>query len=722
MNYLHLFGITQDAPRLGVVTPLVFTYKFLAVVIYHTHISFNLLNSVLHTQWMGKMHSHGSLNKIETEKSVFGFLRRKRRGKLHISPELNEFERLRSLPSPHTSPLPVCWNTPVKIRNHYLSRSTAQLLPPPLPVKIMSKIQARTPDLKINTDNANDTEAASKQDADSVLSAVFNSSPSGFENQKAKPLRRGVSLHKSRSMGAIRDKARPFELSPTRNELLKPEHSLTEVNKSADSSYEPSSDDGQDNEELLQGEYNKLFQIGREKGYDDDEVRQWVDYILQHGLPDLKTGSDVDSEVIETEVDCNKARVPEFTQRDPAVKEIERHYLQDVFGKDTISTRQLLVDNQYTSDEPAASSEPHAIYLHNNSDIASHTTFKAYCRDTMSPFPSSAASPSFHLAAPKIEQSYVADSCGSDYRSATSDADPVWFRADMESDEFRDSPDIGFKAKNTAAQEQELKVMGTSAIKNTPHQGAFNPSKKTEYSLYPRTHGTPNGLIPLLLPLRYNKEKLHEDGQSSSFNRSPVSKTSSSSDHREDNLVQATGRSAPLDRKWKEQLSEAPATLANLVDRPTSTDSYADHDYDSLIDSFEDKQSEAANLSGTASEVSTSYSDSPTLGYAHLSTPSATLQDIYTPASSRFHPQSLPSFSPSANDKVKMPPKNVGPGKFKASPRDVSLPSPCDTFSESSFNSRRRESTVSTKWDEEMRYANEKVDSYDYVTPLPGSY
>ena len=720
---MHLFGITQDAPRLGVVTPLVFTYKFLAAVICHTHIAFNLLNSVLHTRWMGKMHSNGSLNKIEAEKTVFGFFRRKRRGKHHISPEVSEFERLSSLPSPHTSPVPVCWNTPVKIRDYYLSKSTTQLLPPPLPVKIMAKIQARTPDLTISTDTADDTEAPSKQDADFVLSAVFNSSPSGFENQKAKPLRRGVSLHKSRSMGAIIDKARPFELSPTRNELVKPEHSLTEANKSAASSSESSSNDGLDHEELLQAEYNKLFQIGRERGYNDDDVRQWVDYILEHGLPDLKTGSEVESEVIETEVDCNDTRVPEFTQRDPAVKEIERHYLQDVFGKDTMSTRQLLMDHQYTSDEPAASSEPHAIYLHHNSDIASHTTLKAYCRNTMSSFSSSAAGHSFHLAAPKIEHNSAAENCGSDYRSAAPDAGPVWFRADMDGDEFGDSPDTGIKAKDRATQEQELKVIDTSAIENTPHQGAFNPTKMTDGTFYPGTHGTPNGLIPLLLPLRYNKEKLHDDGQSSSFNRSPGLKTSSRSNHREeDYLVQATGRSAPLNRKWKEKLSEATATLANLADRPTSTDSYADQSYDSLIDYFEDKQSEAADLSGIASEVSTSYSDSPTLGYAHFSTTSATLQDIYTPTSSRFNPRSFPSFSPSANNKMKMPPRNVGPGKLKASPREVSLPSPCDAFSESSFNSRRRESTVSTKWDEEMRYANEKVDSYDYITPLPESY
>ena len=717
---MHLFGITQDAPRLGVVTPLVFTYTFLAVVIYHTYILSSLLNSVLHTRWMGKMHSDGSLNKIESEKTVFGFLRRKRRGKLHISPEVNEFERLSSLPSPHTSPLPICWNTPVKIRNHYLSKSTAQLLPPPLPVSIMANIQARMPDLTINTDTANGIGPPSKQDADFVLSAVFNSSPSGFENQKAKPLRRGVSLHKSRSMGAIRDKARPFELSPSRNELVKPEYGLTEAEKSANFSSESSLDDGLDHEELLQAEYNKLFQIGRERGYDDDEVRQWVDYILEHGLPDPKTGSDVDSEVEETEVDCNKARVPEFTQRDPAVKEIERYYLQDVFGEDTVSTRQLLMDNQYTSDELAVSPGPHAIYLHGNSDIASHTTLKAYCRDTMSSSSSFAASHSFHLAAPKVEQRCLADSYGSDYRSATPDADPVWFRADMDGHEFRDSSDTGFKAKNTAAQ---LKVMGTRAIENTPHQGAFKPSKMTDGSLHSGTHSTPSGLIPLLLPLRYNKEKLHDDGQSRSLNRSPGLKTSSSLDHREEgNLVQATGRPAPLNRKWKEQLSEATATLANLADRPTSTDSYADQSYDSLIDSFEDKQSEAADLSGIASEVSTSYSDSPTLGYAHLSTPSATLQDIYTPTSSRSHPRSLPSSSPSANDNMKMPHKNVGPGKFKVSPRDVSLPSPCDTFSESSSNSRRRESTVSTKWDEEMRYANEKVRFRGYIIPLPGSY
>ena len=114
-----------------------------------------------------------------------------------------------------------------------------------------------------------------------------------------------------------------------------------------------------------------------------------------------------------------------------------------------------------------------------------------------------------------------------------------------------------------------------------------------------------DGLIPLLLPLRYNKEKLNDGGQSS-----------------------ATGRSAPLDRRWKEQFFEATSTLANLAARPTSTDSYEDQAYNSLSDSFEDKRSETADLSGIASEVSTCHSDIPTLGYACFSTPSATLQGI----------------------------------------------------------------------------------------------
>ena len=240
--------------------------------------------------------------------------------------------------------------------------------------------------------------------------------------------------------------------------------------------------------------------------------------------------------------------------------------------------------------------------------------------------------------------------------------------------------------------------MSTSAIVNPQDKATFTPSKMTESNLYPSTHRTPNGLIPLLLPLPCNKEKLHERGQSSTI-----------------------GRLAPLNRKWNEQHSEATATLTNLADRPTSTDSYEDQSYDSLIDSLEDKQSEAADLSGVASEVSTSYSDSPTLGYAHLSTPTTTVQDIYGPTSSRSQPRSSPLFSPFANYKKKMPPKK-GPGKFKVSPRDVSLPSPCDTFSESSFNSRCREPTVVTKWDEEMRYANEKVGPHEYITPLFGSY
>ncbi len=649
---MHSFGITQDAPRLRDVTPLVVTYKFLAVATHHTHISFNLLRSVLHTRWMGKMHSDGSLNKKKTRKSVFGFLRPKIRCKFHISPELNEYERLRSLPSPHTSPVPIYWNTPVKIRNYYLSELTAQLLPPPLPVKIMSKIQARTPDLTVNTDTANNTKAPSKQDADVVFSAIIKSSPQGFENQKAKPLRRGVSLHKSRSMGAIRDESRPFELSPTRNEPVKPEQSPTEANKSADSSSESSSDDGSDREELLQAEYNKLLQIGRERGYDDDDVRRWVDYVLEHGLPDFKTGSEEDSESIETEVDCNKARIPEFTQRDLAVKEIERHYLQDVFGQDTISTRQLLVDNQYTSDALAASSGQHAIYLHGNSDIASHTTLKACCHDSTSPSSSSAASHSFNLAAPEIEHSNVVDSCGSDDRPATPNAGRDWFRADMNDDGFRESPDIGLKAKDTAAQGQELKATGTQ------HQGAFIPSRMTGHSLYADARASlntniidNNGLIPLLLPLRYNK------GSSVAHRRTCNGSTAAS---------------------------------------------------------VADPSSEAADLSGIASEVSISYPDSPTLGYAHRSTPSTTSQNILTPTSSQLHPRSLPSYSPSTNDKMKLPQQNVGSGRYKVGPRDVSLPSPCGTFSESSSHSDRRESTISTKWDEEMRYAIEKVGSRDH--------
>ena len=61
----------------------------------------------------------------------------------------------------------------------------------------------------------------------------------------------------------------------------------------------------------------------------------------------------------------------------------------------------------------------------------------------------------FHfLLLPKVEQSYVAHGCGSDYRSATPDANPVWFRVDMDSDELRDSPNIGPKAKDIASQEE----------------------------------------------------------------------------------------------------------------------------------------------------------------------------------------------------------------------------------------------------------------------------
>ena len=615
------------------------------------------------------MHSDASLNEIKSEKTVFGLLRRKRRGSLHISSEITEFERLKSLPLPHTSPVPIYYNTPVKIRDYYLSKSTVQLLPRPSPFKIMAKSQAQTPNLTINTDTANDTEPH-------------------------------VLLHKSRSMGTIRDNARPFELSPTRNEVGKPEHSLTKANHSSDSSTESSSDYGLDHEELLQAEYSKLIQIGREKGYNDDDIHHWV---LDHGLPDPKTGSKVDSEVIEAGVDYNKARVPEFTQRDLAVKEIERHHLQDIFGEDIIST--FFVDNQNTSTELTASSGSHPIYLQDNADIASHTTIKACGHDTMCSPSSSATSHNTHLPAPKIEQTDVADtesaltdllkslekpqdqragrpSCGSDHKSATPDAEPVWFRADMDCDGLPDTSDTGFNAKNTAVQEQEMKAMGRSAFELTQRKGAFNPSKMTESSLGQGTYRTPDGLIPLLLPRRYNKEKLNDGRQSS-----------------------GTGISTPLNQKWKEQLSEATATLANLADSRTSIDSYENQSYNS---SFEDKQSQAADQSG----------DSPTLGHAHLSPPSASLQNIYTPNSSRFHPRSLPSFSPFANNSMKMPPKTVGPGKFKASPRDVSLPSPCDTFSESSVNTRRRASTIHTKetkeFDEKMRYALERVSSCCY--------
>ena len=67
-------------------------------------------------------------------------------------------------------------------------------------------------------------------------------------------------------MGVMRDKARPFELNSPGNELVKSEHSLIEAAKSVDSSSDSSSDEGPDNEELLQAEYNKLFQVGRGRG------------------------------------------------------------------------------------------------------------------------------------------------------------------------------------------------------------------------------------------------------------------------------------------------------------------------------------------------------------------------------------------------------------------------------------------------------------------------
>ena len=703
---MHLFGITKDAPRLGDVTLFLFTYNFWTVVIFHTHILFNLQNPVLHTLWMGKMHSDGPLKEKKIKKPVFGFLRRKRSGKFHISPEVNEFERLSSLPPPHTSPVPIYRNTPVKIKNYYLSEST---------VNIMSKLEAGTPDLTLNTNTTNNTKVPPKEDSHFIFSAAFDSSPQGFENRKAVPLQRSGSLHKSRSMGAIRDKSRPFESSPTRNEPVKPDHSPTEAKKSPKSASEPLSNDGLDHEELLQAEYNKLFQIGREIGYDDDEVRQWVDYVLEHGLPNPKAGSEMNSENIETEVDCNNARVPEFTQRDFAVKEIERHYLQDVFGEDTISTRRLFVDNRYTPDVTAAPSGQHSIYIHGNSDIASHATLKACCHDPPSSSFSSAASPSLRLAAPKIEHSIVADICGGDDRSAPPDADPLWFRADMDSGEFQDPPEIGTKAEDTGDREQELKAR-TNTVDS-------------------------KGLIPLLLPLRHNKasstlhkrtrnapiaasaanssvpRKLHDVGQSSSFSRGRGLRTFSNLAYKEDdNLAQATGKPVPLDRTRKEQLSEATATLANLADCRTSTDSCSVYTYGSLIDSLNDKQSEAAHLSGIASETSNSYPDSPTLGYSHPTTPSTTPKDIYIPPSSQFIPRYVPSRLSSANDEMKMPHKNVGSEGSKASSRDVNLPSPYGTFSESSFSSRCEEANPSTKWDEEMRYANEKACCHSYST------
>ena len=660
------------------------------------------------------MPSDSSLNKKEIKKPVFSFLRRKRSGKIRFSPEVNEFERLTSLPSPHTSPISIYRNTPVKIKNYYLSEST---------VNIMSQIEARTPDLTLNTDTTNNTKVPSKEDADFIFSAVFDSSPPGFEDQTAERLQRSGSLHRSRSMGAIDDKSLLFEMSPTRNEPVKPEHSPTEPTKSSDSASEPLSNDGPDDEELLQAEYNKLFQIGREIGYDNDDVRKWVHYVLEHGLPDPKTGSEMESDVLETGLDRNNAKVPEFTERDSAVKEIERHYLQDVFGSDTISTSQLLVDNQYTSDEIAAPSGQHGIYIHGNSDIASHATLKAYCDDPLSSSSSSAASPSFRLASPKMKHSNVTDSCGSDDRSVNPDAGPLWFRADMDSGECRDSPEIGSRANGTGDQEENLNVR-TNTVDG-------------------------NGLIPLLLPLRYNKassafqkrtrnasivasvadpapRELHNAGLSSSSSRGSGLKTSLNVDYKaDDNLAQATGKPAPLDRTRKEQLSEATATLANLADCRASTDScsvYTYGTYGSLIDPLDDKQTKAAHLSGAASETSTSYPDSPTLGYAYLSTPPKKLQDIHIPPASQFQPRYVPSWPSSANSKMKMPQKSVGSARSRASPRDVGLPSPCGTFSESSFNSRCRESTPSTKWDEEMRYANEKACSHNCITLLSGSY
>ena len=40
---------------------------------------------------------------------------------------------------------------------------------------------------------------------------------------------------------------------------------------------------------------------------------------------------------------------------------------------------------------------------------------------------------------------------------------------------YKKVEDIGFKVKDKVAQEQELKVMGTSAIANPQHKGAFTP-------------------------------------------------------------------------------------------------------------------------------------------------------------------------------------------------------------------------------------------------------
>ena len=690
------------------------------------------------------MYHDGNLNDTKAKNSVLGFLKCRRSPIAHYSAENDELARLSALRSPRGSDTSMYWDTPIKIRSHYLSESTVKLLPPPMPLRNMGRKQVHHPGLSVDTEAANRSQIPNMGDTDDVFSTINNSNPASYGDQKPGPLRHTVSLHKSRSTGAMCERTRPFITSPTRDGDLKLQYSFKEAKPSPQFSAELLSGARSDGEEIVQAKYVKLCEIGRRKGYEDEEIRQWFDWMLQHSPSEMKAEKEVECETEGAEVKYNESKVPGFTQSHPRVKEIEHSHLQSIFGREMSTTRQLLAakDNSHTSNIIRDFSLKDSMYLYTNPDIASHTTLRASGLDFMSPLSNSTEEKTFHSAGSCMAHDGTMNTRQSDDESASSETSHLFLATAIDSHvthELRESCGDVFTAKHMVAQQKDHTMLSTSDIQPNPYHEAFLSPTIPCTGLYPSTHTYPStsildssGIMPLLLPLRYKKAlstshkmtrkysaaaeeaastKRREISQPSSVNSSSEKATLlTAGDGEDEDLTTAMRKPARFERERKEQLTKATATLASIAEHRASLDGYDSGDYGSLIEYFEDEHSESADRLEDPLKTSIPFPDDPTLGYARFSTQSTTLQGVCTPTSSQFNPQSLPSYSPLAEEKMRLPRKSADSGLYKASSREFSVSSPSDTFSSSSsFNFHPQDSIPSPRWGEDLPYAAQKV-------------
>ena len=447
------------------------------------------------------MPNDGSLTGVGPKRVSFN-LRGRPKSMGNFSPT---FDELASLPNV---------DIPVKARNLLLSKSTIQQLPPPPPTA-MPRFLKRKPSLFVDTKAANQEPERSNSDEDDVFAAIFNANSRGYERQAAEPTR---AIQQSLSNSVISQRAvPPVQPSPPLAEELEPQSSPRPL-------FGSSSEEGSDEEELLQTEYEKFREIGRSKGWSEEEIDDLFDYVIENGFPELGSDHVFGFNPEEDGSDLDEREIPEFTSDDPIVKKIEQLHLQATFGEEIYSTRQLIVEENKVPTREAGGQTPfqtacNSFYLHSNDDISSHGTVKP--TDSRFSSPSSSSGQKEMPLSGALPESYGGPDIPTASRvlllTSTNNGHrtPIEGSAEVKDLVGQDSQPMTLGVTTLEAPQsdscnpevREQKFSNdVDDVKSIPqHEAWLSPTTAVRSKLNDPDASFAYDDVPLLLPLRYNK-------------------------------------------------------------------------------------------------------------------------------------------------------------------------------------------------------------------------